>query len=107
MKLREECDDVGPIVLPAGTWVAQQVKLLELAVALQAGQGQQPCLGNEVHGQIQLPQRLAALQVLDLGQVVDRYVQVLKLLQVSIPGITKKYRIWCVTGKFAAAFVSS
>ena len=54
-----------------------------------------PALGMKVHGQIQLLQRLAALQVLDLGQVIDRYIQVLKLLQFSISGITEMKDLVC------------
>ena len=59
------------------------MQLLELRIALQAVQGQQARLGHKIDCQVQLPQGLTALQVLDLGQVVDGQVQVLELLRCS------------------------
>lgn len=79
-QLRQLCDHILPVAWPVCAWVACEEQLLQVVVGCQAGQGQQACLGYEVDGEVQPLQGLTALQVLNLGDVVDGKVEVLQVL---------------------------
>jgi hypothetical protein len=71
LQLRQRGYHILPVAWPVCARVAQQVELLQEQVGLQAVQRQQPCLGHKVDCEVELLQGLAALQVLQLGDVVD------------------------------------
>ena len=67
--------------VPVAARVAHEVHIAQELVMLQRAEGQQAGHRYKVHGQVQLLQGLAALQVFNLRDVVQRQIQILQLLQ--------------------------
>lgn len=81
LQARQAADDEGSIAGPGGAGVAQQVELAQgWQVAQRSAQAQQAGGRHKVGGEVQHPQRLAALQVGQAGDVVEGQVEVLQLL---------------------------
>lgn len=82
-ELRQLAHNVLPVAVPVCAGVAYEEELPQVVVSCKAGYAEQACLGHKVEREVQLLQRLAALQVLHLGDVVDSQVQVLQVLQAA------------------------
>lgn len=61
MQLRQLHYDIVPRLGPGKARVAQEVQIFKVVKAAQICQGWQSLGGNEVHGQVQLLERFAAL----------------------------------------------
>ena len=81
LQLRKGCNSEGAVAWPLGAGVSQQMQLLQIIVALQAAHAREGCCVDEVGGEVQLLQALALLEVLHLGDIVQRQVEVPELLQ--------------------------
>jgi hypothetical protein len=69
------------VARPVGAGVSHEVHISQVLIGAQRVKRQQTLLRYEIHCEVQLVQRLAALQVLNLGDVVQGQIQVLQLFQ--------------------------